>query len=115
MSKTEDGGERLDYVVPVLLARLPQPHLRSARLRCEIERLAHGERREMDVVLGAVLDIAAVMLLNFFRREVVVPYVTEDLMIVVPLVGERLEQCRTASARAPEDHYHHSIVSTFHL
>lgn len=111
--------------VDVLVSRdIADTRVRRSHLRCERQRLLDGQRREVDVtafqpqsiqmhhenhqrahsLLGTVRHITSETLLDFLRGERVIVPLARDGMILLRLIGESLEESRTARARTPQNH-----------
>lgn len=96
MPETEDGGEHGGDRLRELLPRAADTRLGRARRGGELERSLDGESREVDVVLRAVLHIAAELLVELLGFDGVVIHLPRDRMILCALVGDSLEE-RAAS------------------
>ena len=69
---------------------------RSPHHRGKLQRLHYLECWEVDVILGAVYDIATIPFLDFFRGERVVENIALNILVVSAVVGECFQKC-TAS------------------
>lgn len=70
MPQPKQRLEDIRQFLHVLLTRLPDgPRARRTRLRSEAEGVVDAERREVDVVLGAVDDVATVVIGDLRRGE----------------------------------------------
>ena len=96
MAETKHGLDDVNNVRDVLLARLfIQTGPRRTGLRSKAERLVDGKRREVHVVLWAVLHVAAIPFFNVFGAEGIIPHVAVDGMELPALVCEGLEERAT--------------------
>jgi hypothetical protein len=66
--------------------------------------LVDCEGREMNIVLGAVRDVAAEVLGDVFRGERVVVHFTLNEMIFCALISESFQKRAASRARASQDH-----------
>ena len=73
-------------------------------LGSEVERFFYSECWKVDVVFGAVLHVAAVVLLYLLRCQRVVIYLAFDPVEVVALICEDAEKRAAPCSRATEDH-----------
>ena len=103
MTETEncgkDVGDGFDVVVPALAIR---SSVWGASLSCEPDRLLDGEGWEMDVILGRVLNIAAVMYSDLLGCQGTEVGITLDVMVGIALVCEHLEERRTPRPWTPQ-------------
>jgi hypothetical protein len=102
-----EAKQRLEHIhhrADVLGATLSvEARMRRTRLRGKAERLVDGQRREVDVVLGRVHEVAAVVLRHRLGREGVVADVAMHGVVLAALIGKRLQERRAATARTAED------------
>ena len=76
----------------------------SPCLSGEVEGFFYGECRKVDVVFGAVLHVATVVLLYLLRCERVVVDRAFDLVEVVALICEDAEKRAAPCSWTTEDH-----------
>lgn len=80
--------------------------------RRELEGLLDGQSGEVEVVLGAVLDVTAAVLLDVPVRHRVVVHVTLDRVVVAPLIRERPQQRRAPRPWSSQDN---CVASSGHV
>lgn len=97
MPKTKDRFQAIHEYAYDLFARLSvRANVGRSHLCSEAKRLVNGKRWKVNVVLVAVQDIAAVMILDISGRERIVVNCSFHGTILVALVGECLQQSATA-------------------
>ena len=104
MPKPEHRFEDLGNPGDVLFSRYPvQARLWGPCLCREAKSLVDCEGGEMDVVFGTVLHVPAIMRLDLFGRERIVPHFSLDLMVLLPLIGQCFEEGAAPRSRAPKN------------
>jgi len=103
MTKSENGGEDVsdgfNVVVPALTIR---SCVWGTSLGGEPNGFLDGEGREMDVVLGGVLDVTAIMGGDLLGGQGTEVDISLDVVVGTPLVREHLEECRASRPWAPQ-------------
>lgn len=105
MSQSENSRQYVRYRLAMLSASFGDTRLRGAGLCSEVKGLLHRECGEVHIVLGAVLNVSAIVLRNFCGCECVVEDVSMNGVVVSPVVGEGLKQGTATRARTAEDHW----------
>lgn len=104
MAQTEDGLGNISYSGHVGTAcMILEARMWCAHLGCKLQRLVDCECWEMNVILGAVNDVAAVVLGNILCGERVIVYLALHKMIFGTLIGKRLQQRAAPRARTSQD------------
>ena len=103
MQRIENRHRDGRHILNELLAATMQTCMRSSRLRRKVERLLDRKRREMNIVLRAVLYVSTVVFVNFLRSERVVHHVSVNCMEIAALVGKHTQERAAACARASKD------------
>ena len=93
MTKTEDSGENVgdlfDKFLPTLTVR---SGTWDASLGRKSDGFLDGQGRKMDIFLGGVLNVTAVVSGNVVRSERIVVDDTLDIVVGITLVCEHLEE-----------------------
>jgi hypothetical protein len=76
----------------------------SAHLRRKGQSLLDGQRREVDVILGAVHHVATIVSTDLRGRERVVVYLAFDSMELAMTIGKRLQEGAASRAWTPKNH-----------
>ena len=104
MFKTKHSRKDIDHEANIFLSRSVAQARRRRPGRCgELEGLVYGESREMNIVFGAILNVATEMLVDLFRREGIVMDCALDVVELCPLICEGLEECGAAGTRSAKD------------
>lgn len=115
MTKAEDSGKDIgdffDVVVPALTIR---SSMWGTSLGRKPNRFLDGEGREMNIVLGGVLDVTTVMSGDFVGSQRIVMDITPDVVVGVALVCEHFEECRASRSRAAQNNWRPSMLAGPH-
>jgi len=103
MTKSENSGEDVsdgfDVVVPALTIC---SCVWGTSLGGEPNRFLDGEGREMDVILGGVLNVTAIMGGDLLGSQGTEVDISLDIVVCIALVCEHLEECRASRPWAPQ-------------
>ena len=83
----KDVGDGFDVIFPAFAVG---SCVWGTSLGCEPNRFLDGEGREMDVVLGRILDVTTIIGGNFLGGEGVVVNIALDLVIGIALICKHL-------------------------
>ena len=90
MAQTEDRLYNIGYIFHIVAARsILETCMWCPHLGRKPQRLVDCECGEMNVVLGAVSDVAAVVLGNILRGERIIMYLSLHEMIFCALIRKR--------------------------
>lgn len=97
VAKTKDGDKNVcdffDKVVPGLALHTG---VRCTSLGCELYRFLDGQSGEMNVVLGGVLNVTAILSGDLLWGQRIVVDFALDIVVGITLVREHLEESRTS-------------------
>lgn len=91
----EDVSDFFDKVTPGLTIR---SHVWRPGLGSESDCFLDGQGREMNIVLGRVLDITTIMSGDLLRGERAVSNIALNIVVCVTLVCEYFEKCRASGS-----------------
>lgn len=101
MSKAKDSRQNIDHALDVIISGLSADTcMRRSCLCGKGEGLLNSKRREMNVVLGTVLDVTTVELLDVVGAEGVVMNSALDGAVFGALVGKDAQE-RSATGSGP--------------
>lgn len=92
MAQTKDRCQHAGKQIGELFTRLAPARSRCTCRCSEGQCFADGERGEMDVVFGAVLDVASEVFVKLLRGDRVVVYIAVDGVVFLPLIGKCFEE-----------------------
>lgn len=111
--QTQNGGGQGSHEVCVLSTGLGDSGLGCTCCSGEGEGLSDGEGGEMDIVLGAILHVATIVLSDFLRRQGIVMDIAINVVVLAALVGQILEEGATSRSRTPQDHWCQNELLTY--
>jgi len=98
----QDVGDGFDVVVPALAVR---SRVWGTSLGCEPNRFLDGEGREMNVVLGGVLDVTAIVIGDLLGGQGTVVDITLDVVVGIALVCDHFEERCASRSWAPQHNW----------
>ncbi len=105
MSQTKNSGEHFGGVVGEILAGPIDADPGCTRGRGKREGFANRKRREVDVVFWTIQDIATEMFLEVVGGDGVVVDVARNRVVLLAMIGERLQKRGAARPWASQDDY----------